>query len=414
VAVARALDGNGDCSLLAGLLAHDRLQPLGTSIDAGLRFVHARSRGDSFGPAEGLLTSPAAATRFAERFGPNHLWSPSQWETYAACPYKFFLENVLGIEPLGELVLETDHMRRGSRLHQVLADFHRRWSAAQRQDSKAAEDEAALFLDELTKVVNEGIAATPRTGIDAALNELDRRQILKWGGKHFEHHARYTDHCAKHGEGFAAMHFELRFGPPHSADSDSDDPHSCDKPFLLDIDGECVQVTGRIDRIDVAQIGDKFLFNVIDYKSGRRPSLKQEHIATGEHLQLPIYVEAAQALLFEGNARPAAAGYWSMAAGFDSRGVLADLHRDDAAEHWSEISDVVRQRIAEFVRAIRQGSFPVASRDDQCTSRCEFNTVCRIAQVRSLAKTWPPPQESAGKNQASRQKSQESLDTGCR
>ena len=104
-AVAKALAG--DVSLLAGLFSASR----GSSVEAGLRIVHERARGDSFGPAEGLLNSPAAAAKCAEYFGPEHLWSPSQWETYAACPYKFFLEHVLGIEPLGDLVLETDFAR---------------------------------------------------------------------------------------------------------------------------------------------------------------------------------------------------------------------------------------------------------------------------------------------------------------
>ena len=56
-------------------------------------------------------------------------------------------------------------------------------------------------------------------------------------------------------------------------------------------------------------------FNVIDYKSGRRASLKPEQLATGQQLQLPLYVEAAQALVFHKNAEPLQAGYWGMASG---------------------------------------------------------------------------------------------------
>ena len=412
-AVARALEKDGDRRMLAGILADDRVQSLGKSIDAGLRLVHARARGESFGPAEGMLTSAAAAARFAERFGPYHLWSPSQWETYAACPYKFFLENVLAIEPLGDLVLETDHMRRGTRLHQVLADFHRQWPTTRGEKTLADDEEAALFFDDLQKVLTECIGATPRTGIDAALLELDRRQILKWAQHHFEHHTRYSDHCSKYGGHFAAAHFELRFGPPRSGDADTDDPHSSDEPFALDIDGERVLVTGRIDRIDVAQMDDKVLFSVIDYKSGRRPSLRLEHIASGEHLQLPLYVEAAQTLVFEGHARPIVAGYWTMAAGFDAKGVLAAQRSSETGDFWTGISDTVRRRVGEFIRAIRSGNFPVTSRDDKCTSRCDFNTVCRIAQVRSLGKTWSLQDDSgvrAARSQKSKAKSRSSKD----
>ena len=33
--------------------------------------------------------------------------------------------------------------------------------------------------------------------------------------------------------------------------------------------------------------------------------------------------------------------------------------------------------------------------DDQCTSRCEFATVCRVNQARAREKDWQPPQEQA-------------------
>ena len=83
-AVASAVAKDGDFAMLADLIASDAAGRTSSSIDAGLRIVHARARGNDFGPAEGLLISPAAAGRLAKRFGPQHLWSPSQWETYAS------------------------------------------------------------------------------------------------------------------------------------------------------------------------------------------------------------------------------------------------------------------------------------------------------------------------------------------
>jgi len=40
---------------------------------------------------------------------------------------------------------------------------------------------------------------------------------------------------------------------------------------------------------------------------------------------------------------------------------------------------------------MRQGQFPVWSSDVHCTGFCEYATVCRINQIRSLEKTWLPP-----------------------
>jgi hypothetical protein len=46
--------------------------------------------------------------------------------------------------------------------------------------------------------------------------------------------------------------------------------------------------------------------------------------------------------------------------------------------------------VADLVAGIRSAHFPVYSLDEKCTGICPFHTVCRINQVRSLDKTWPP------------------------
>jgi RecB family exonuclease len=413
-AVDRALAG--ECNLLAGIFAdlnslvaagdspwRDERGPgrvinpptCAAALEAGIRIVHARARGQSFGPAEGMLASPVAAKRLAARFGAQHLWSPSQWETYASCPYKFFLHDVLGLEPLGDLVLETDFTRRGSRVHDVLAAFHQQWPEVRGNRSLSADEEAREFLDHLHRVIEERIAIAPRVGIEAALLELDRRQIRNWAASHFDHHLKYGSACAKLGGELAPRHLEFRFGPARSGDAASD-PNSTSEAFILEVDGEKIRITGQIDRVDVGAIDGQTVFNVIDYKSGKKTNLTRAHIESGERLQLPIYVEAAQMLLFQGKATPLAAGYWSLASGFDSKGALSAAQEQPADDgcRWEETRATVRRLVGQFVAAIRHGDFPVASRDDKCTSYCEFHTVCRVGQVRSLKKT--PSGDAAG------------------
>jgi ATP-dependent helicase/DNAse subunit B len=377
-AVAEAIAPDGDQRLLAGLLSHPSTRPLGQAIDAGIRIVQARAQGEKFGPSEGLLASPAVTARLAERFGPLHRWSPSQWETYAACPFRFFLQSVLKLEPLGDLALETDYARRGSRLHAVLAAFHRGWAAA-RESLPAGEDAETQFKRYFGRMIDEQVAASPHAGIDAALLELDRRQILKWADRHFEHHNKYqsvwTDRCVP----MQPSHLEFRFGSSRPDDKDAD-PESHRDVFTLEIGGEQVRVTGQIDRVDVGTLDGKTVFNVIDYKSGGA-KLDPKQLATGQQLQLPIYMEAAKKLLFAGGAAPLAGSYWTMGRGFDAKGAL------DGAE-WSTLQESVHALIRQFIDDIRHGNFPVASRDDKCTSYCDFSLVCRIGQARSANKLW--------------------------
>ncbi len=400
-AISQAVGKERDLRLLAGIFQSDPLslreragvRDLAAALEAGLRITHARQRRDDFGPAEGLLISPAVAARLAERFGPQHLWSPSQWEHYAACPYQFYLQSVLKLEPLGDLALETDYRRRGSLLHHVLATFHRQFGASPAESWSALQGDEARFIAEMNRTLQAAIDAMPRTGIDAALVELDRRQIEKWTGQYHGQHEKYDSAWTDFDEPPRPTYFELRFGPRRPGDDSPEDPRSTDKVFALDIGGETILITGRIDRIDVGRAGDRIVFNVIDYKSGRRPTLSSDKLESGERLQPAVYVMAAEMLVFGPNkATPQWAGYWSMQNGVntDAKYSLQCSVDGTVTKDWKELRPTIEQRIGQFVADIREGKFPVASRDPDCTSRCEFNTVCRIAQIRSLGKTWTP------------------------
>jgi ATP-dependent helicase/DNAse subunit B len=390
--VHEALAKDRNLDLLTGLFRSGE-PDTAHALEAGLRIVATRSRRDAFGPAEGLLESDTVRARLARRFGSEHLWSPSQWETYAVCPYRFFTEHVLGLAPLGELVLETDHRRRGSLVHRALAEFHRRAPELLGSDAPLSQHELAKFLTEFDNLLDALIRATPYHGVEAALVQLDRLQIAKWAPRYHAEHGKY-DAAWTLDQPLAPTYLEWRFGPPRAGENELEDPRSTDEPFQLQLGKEQIRVTGRIDRIDVGASGGRALYNVLDYKSGRRPTLSKEQVATGQRLQPALYVMAAEALLFaQETSTPLYAGYWSMVNGvsIDARFSLrCSQDLQSTTDDWEALRGQVVEQIGRFVQDIRQGNFPVASRDEHCTSRCEFSTVCRIGQVRSLGKGWFP------------------------
>jgi ATP-dependent helicase/DNAse subunit B len=390
LAVAQGL--SGEPGLLAGLIGNQSTRALGAAIDAGVRIVDARAGRDQFSWAEGMANSPAVAAELAKRFGPAHHWSPSRWEGYAACPFKFLLTHVLGLEPLGDLVLQTDPLRRGSLAHQVLAEFHRSASASSAAWETLRRDEGR-FAAELTRALAAAVADGPRVGIEGALLELDRRQIENWLSTYPKSFEKYDALCAKMAAPMRPTYFELRFGPARPGGVTLEDPRSRDEAFELDIGGEKIRIIGRIDRIDVGDADGRTLFNLIDYKSGRRPPLDRKSVEAGERLQPALYVMAAQALLFgEGRAVPLWSGYWSFVDGVSSKpesSLVCSSGGRTQSEEWEELQRAVVGRVGQLVRDIRGGVFPVYNRDEQCTSGCEFRTVCRIAQVRSTGKCWP-------------------------
>ena len=73
-----------------------------------------------------MLRSPEAHHYLAARFPLQHTFAATDLERYASCPFRFFLERVLEIEPVEDLALEFDVLNRGRVVHDVLATFHRR------------------------------------------------------------------------------------------------------------------------------------------------------------------------------------------------------------------------------------------------------------------------------------------------
>jgi hypothetical protein len=171
-AVARALERRRE--LLANLAAADeRVGSGGQAIVAGIEAVAARGRRESFGGFEGIVDSAAAAARLRAAFGPGRLWSPSRLERYAECPFLFFGEQLLLLEPTPELALASDVRRRGSVLHETLARLYAELRGAEVNAVDAAEVVARKFHEALAEVTQ----SRPGRGVDAAIREIERRQI---------------------------------------------------------------------------------------------------------------------------------------------------------------------------------------------------------------------------------------------
>lgn len=386
-----------DLTLLAGLIHNEETKSVATSIDAALRLYALRTNRDAFGPADGLLTSPAIRAQLARRFGPQHLWSPSQWETFASCPFKSLLGDVLKLEPLGELTLESDPLRRGSRLHRVMAAVHRELRASDDPVTTFSQRDSAIVAAAFARALAAELGESPRLGLDGALDLLDRRQIDKWSGQYLDDHAKYDAAWQKLERKLKQpplpAFFEFRFGPPRREEHDDEDPHSTNEPFRIQLGDEEIRITGRIDRVDVGKDGaGRTIFNVIDYKTGKRPSLTVDKMESGERLQPPLYVMAAQVLLFGADkAQPLWAGYWSMSGGVTTRAdysLCCTSEDGQPSDSWIALQNNLVEVIKRLVNDMRSGNFPVASRDEHCTSYCDFATVCRVAQVRSLDKQW--------------------------
>lgn len=377
---------------LAGML-RDSQRGAGANIVAGLRATAARRRAE-FGAFDGLLTAEAAKARLTQHYGPEHCWSVSRLEEYASCPYRFFLRNVLRLEELPELALDIDYGSRGSLAHEALRELHRRLNAAGAYRSPA--DDGAKKFSELSDetfaiLVEKYSAGSP---LDRALRTIDLRLLVEWIQGYFGQHEKYDAAGSELDKPLRPAHFEVSFGLKRR-DKENKDALSTEQPFDLDCGEETIRFSGQIDRIDIGLAGGEVVFNILDYKTGRKKKLSEADLAAGLALQLPIYALAVQELLMiDRRAKPWRVGYWYLKEkGFESEGLPQCFSGSDEGlletDAWRELRGKLLGRVVTLVRSVRGGMFPVYSLDEECTSRCAYNTVCRIGQVRALEKQWP-------------------------
>ena len=130
-----------------------------------------------------------------------------------------------------------------------------------------------------------------------------------------------------------------------------------------------------------------------DLGSGRKYT--KPHVLSGRALQLSLYAVAAETLLQgDREAVPWQFGYWFVADnGFKK---TIPLFRVTAtglqpSDEWQRLRADVVTRVLSLVRGVRRGEFPMYNTDEHCGDHCRFRTVCRVAQVRALEKSWQPP-----------------------
>jgi ATP-dependent helicase/nuclease subunit B len=388
-AVAKAR--HGDPSELAAVL-RDRDDAV-ANLAQGLKVVQSRGHKDGFGPYEGILAADPVLKKLLRRYDDEFPWSADQLERYGQCPHQFFLERVLRLRVPDDVGLEIDRRRRGIRLHDVLAHLH---AKINNQLGKAAapSEVTPRQLQAWTDELVADIVGRDEHPQAEALAEIDRRLLRKWLGQYADQHLKYDatyETCAQPAK---PQQFEVSFGLP----TRGSDTRSTSKPLELAQGDEKIRITGRIDRIDVGMNDGQPIFSVVDYKTGSGNHYNKDAVLAGRALQLTLYAIAVERLnLATPGAVPWQFGYWFIGAkGFKK--TLA-LHEAVAGgvqptQDWIVLQEQVVERVLSLVRGVRRGEFPMFNRDEDCTSRCDFRTVCRVAQTRWLEKSWLPPAPS--------------------
>ena len=220
-----------------------------------------------------------ALQRLSER-----TYSVTELETYAKCPFQYFVHKVLNpIEKEEDEEDEPSSLEKGSLIHDVLCEFYlKRRDGEDSPIGQCSEDIFEQAKQQLDKILHAKSETRRMKRSDVSENNLfwkieiekQRTALHKW-----------IDAERSYNLNVNPRYFEVSFGPTNQP---GDPELSCLEPIQI---GN-VNMMGRIDRID---LGDSS-YNVIDYKTGSSKIGKRD-ILEGRSIQLPIYLQIAQRLL---------------------------------------------------------------------------------------------------------------------
>jgi hypothetical protein len=322
--------------------------------------------GKTWTSSDGLVSQTATARAAMDRHSlGTRSYSPTALQTYARCPYRFFLYAILRLTPRlePEPIDELDPLQRGSLIHDIQFELFARLrreallpiragnlDRVHKELDAVIADVAARYHDDFAPAIErvwlDGIAA-----IGADLREWLRRASLD-------------------NSGFVPRHFELSFGLELGRSERSADPRSVPRAVGLDCG---IQLRGSIDLVELHPSG---LVRVTDHKTGKVDAKPDQIIAGGTSLQPLLYALAAEKL-FAGEAQISCGRLYFCT----SRGGFTELEvaLDDPAR-------AAAVQIANTIGTAVAGAFLPAYPDEGECARCDYQLVCGPHEERRVTR----------------------------
>ena len=294
----------------------------------------------------------------------REFFSPTRLQTWATCPFRYFLSNVLGIaapeQP--EELATISALERGSLLHAILERFIQ---AAQEQGTIPPPDQPWTddYRRQLFKVAEEEFQQAEQRGVTGKplLWELARDEMLSDLERFLKEDAKLRK---KHGVSPHAVENAFGF-------SRKEDQTPLDWVEWSSARTGTLRFRGFIDRIDLSPSGDTAL--VLDYKSGKTnayANMDKDPVQRGKRLQLPVYGLAARQLL--GDAVDIKVAYWFVTENgkFATRPPRKPGTLDDMLDAFAPV-------VGTITEGIGAGLFPAnPGKDGNNCRNCEFKNLC--------------------------------------
>jgi ATP-dependent helicase/DNAse subunit B len=350
--------------------------------------IERKRGGKRFTEFDGKITNRELIKMLEEQFGERHVFSASELSLYGKCPFKFYAERILRLDPRGEAALDLKAMDAGRLLHEVLRRFFER-HRTERLSSREREALRAELQHVADEVFDEHEHAVPPLNPQVWRIDREIRKVL------LDQVLIYELSLQENADGAKAMRptfFELGFGMK----DDDGDPHSTNRRLELSgPEGQTVLLRGRIDRVDIAPDGTVIAYDYKLSKGAGVPDMRE-----GRDLQIGIYLTALEQLFLRGH--PIAGGGFYVLRGKQdrrNRGLYRATFNDYAKlgsgniaakltdDKWHEVRREMDARIWEFIDGMKAGRFLVEpSAPKESCPRCDFSSVCRYETFRIRGK----------------------------
>jgi len=289
-------------------------------------------------------------------------FSATRLERWAACPFRYFMDNVLNVSVLEppEDLLEIDPIERGSLLHRVLERFIKECSAGGIMPAPGApwgsshsELIAGIAGEEFAEAARRGVTGHPMLW-EAAQSEMlhDLEIFLR------------EDSTLRAENVSSPAYAEYSFG------IDGDTQSHAAPGVRLD-GGLTISFRGKIDRIDFNPGRSRAW--VIDYKTGKARNLdvfKRDMLMGGTLLQLPVYGLALRSGMDTDCLIEAMYWYNTGRGGFKHMNVLLAA----VESRFKECLDVIISGIAGGMFVFNPGNFE--DEDHGNCGWCDFKRAC--------------------------------------
>ena len=237
--------------------------------------------------------------------------SVSRLEQYRKCPFSYYLQYGLKVKPKEELKIQS--FNTGSFMHETIDEF---FKYVHENGLNLAELEEVDIQKIVSKIIDEDLELSKNYIFKATVKYriLVRRlkKIVSKALKYIIQTLIYSD--------FTIQGTEVEF-----------DKKGEYKPIRLELeDGKRIEITGKIDRIDIAKEKDGNYLRIIDYKSSSK-NIDLNEVYAGLQIQLLTY---ADAVCKEEDLIPAGIFYFSL---------LEQMIKADKKISDEEIEELIRK-----------------------------------------------------------------------